>query len=43
MERMLSLDEITLIPAGISTIKSREECNPFIYTKLPVFIAPMTC
>ena len=43
MERMLSLDEITLIPAGISTIKSREECSPFIYTKLPVFIAPMTC
>ena len=43
MEKMLSLDEITLIPAGISTIKSREECNPFIYTKLPVFIAPMTC
>ena len=45
---MYSLDEIGLIPARISTIKSRSEIAPTIYTDfgdkaLPIFISPMTC
>ena len=45
---MRSLNELTLIPAPISNIKSRSQCNPFIKYptnrhKLPIFIAPMTC
>lgn len=45
---MRSLNELTLIPAPISNIKSRSQCNPFIKLptnrhKLPIFIAPMTC
>ena len=45
---MRSLNELTLIPAPISYIKSRSQCNPFIKLstnkhKLPIFIAPMTC
>ena len=43
--KMISLDEITLIPASKSYIKSRSHCNPYIgdTDKLPIFIAPMTC
>lgn len=43
--KMISLDEITLIPASKSYIKSRSHCNPYIEDtdKLPIFIAPMTC
>lgn len=49
---MRSFDEIGLIPAQISGIKSRKEVNPFyVYLfgdgtsalKLPVFVSPMTC
>ena len=46
---MYSLDEIGLIPATISDIKSRKEVNPFVIDetskeeKLPVFVSPMTC
>lgn len=39
---LYEIDEITLIPARISTIRSRSECNP--YNKdgmLPLFTAPM--
>ena len=40
---MYSLQDITLIPAAISEISSRSECNPY-YTnnKLPLFVAPMS-
>lgn len=43
--KMISLDEITLIPASKSYIESRNHCNPYIENtdKLPIFIAPMTC
>lgn len=43
--KMISLDEITLIPASKSYIESRSHCNPYIgdTNKLPIFIAPMTC
>ena len=43
--KMISLDEVTLIPASKSYIKSRSHCNPYIgdTDKLPIFIAPMTC
>jgi hypothetical protein len=39
-----SLDEVTLIPAPVSDIKSRQDVNPFYENKkLPIFVAPMTC
>ena len=40
---MYSLQDVTLIPAAISEISSRSECNPY-YTdnKLPLFVAPMS-
>lgn len=40
---MYSLQDITLIPAAISEISSRSECNPY-YTdnRLPLFVAPMS-
>lgn len=43
--KMISLDEVTLIPASKSYIESRSHCNPYIgdTNKLPIFIAPMTC
>ena len=40
---MYSLQDITLIPAEISTISSRSECNPYYKNgKLPIFVAPMS-
>lgn len=37
-------NEIGLVPAPISSIKSRKDVNPFDTDgKLPVFVAPMTC
>lgn len=40
---MYSLQDITLIPAEISTISSRSECNPYYENgKLPIFVAPMS-
>ena len=43
--KMISLNEVTLIPASKSYIESRSHCNPYIgdTNKLPIFIAPMTC
>lgn len=36
------LNDITLIPAEISTISSRSECNPYLENNmLPIFTAPM--
>ena len=40
---LYSLQDITLIPAKISTISSRSECNPHHNNgKLPIFVAPMS-
>lgn len=40
---LYSLQDITLIPAEISTISSRSECNPrYENGKLPIFVAPMS-
>lgn len=40
---MYSLQDITLIPAEMSTISSRSECNPnYKNGKLPIFVAPMS-
>ena len=41
---MLSLNEIGIIPAKISQIRSRSEVNPYVEgDKLPIFVSPMTC
>ena len=37
-----SLKEITIIPAKISDIDSRSECNPYYGGLLPLFTAPMS-
>lgn len=37
-----SLKEITIIPAKISDIDSRSECNPYYGEILPLFTAPMS-
>ena len=37
-----SLKEITIIPAKISDIGSRSECNPYYGEILPLFTAPMS-
>lgn len=37
-----SLKEITIIPAKISDIDSRSECNPYYGELLPLFTAPMS-
>lgn len=40
---LYSLQDITLIPATISEINSRSECNPYYNNKkLPLFVAPMS-
>lgn len=44
METMISLNEIAILPARKSYIKSRNDIDPYdINGKLPVFVAPMTC
>ena len=44
MKTLFSLNEVTLIPAEITTISHRNECNPFYENKkLPLFAAPMSC
>lgn len=41
---MYSFDEVGLIPAAKSTVKSRKDVNPFDENgKLPIFVSPMTC
>lgn len=39
---LYSLKDITLIPAIVSDINSRSECNPFYGNHLPIFSAPMS-
>ena len=34
-------NDLTLVPKVISRVKSRNQCNPFIDNKLPIFTAPM--
>ena len=44
MTIMHSLDEIGLLPAVTSAVKSRKDVNPFYSNgNLPIFVAPMTC
>lgn len=43
MEKLYSLKEIALVPAVISEVEHRADVNPFYETKLPIFVAPMTC
>lgn len=46
MDVQCSLDEVGLIPARISTIKSRSHIDPYANLpecKLPIFVSPMTC
>lgn len=50
MRTLYSIDEVVLIPATVSEISSRSECNPYYKgklppykDKLPLFIAPMSC
>lgn len=52
MNQLFSLDDIVLIPAVFSHIKSRQQCSPYIgehsllpgtNNKLPLFTAPMSC
>lgn len=44
MEPMISLNEIVILPAKISNIKSRKDIDPYDNNgKLPVFVSPMTC
>ena len=40
---MYSFDDIGLIPAVTSEVKSRKDVDPFVDGKLPIFVAPMTC
>lgn len=40
---LYNLDEITLIPSPVSTIKSRSECNATYQGKYPIFVSPMAC
>ena len=44
MKTLFSLNEVTLVPANMSTIGHRHECNPYYDgKKLPLFTAPMSC
>ena len=38
-----SYNDVSVIPAYVSTIEHRNECNPFLEdNKLPIFTAPMS-
>lgn len=39
---LYSLQDVTLIPATISNISSRSECDPYVENMLPLFTAPMS-
>jgi len=38
-----SYNDLTIVPAKISDISSRSECNPYINNYLPLFTSPMSC
>ena len=40
---MYALNEIGLIPSVLSDIEHRSDVNPYINSKLPIFVSPMTC
>ncbi len=37
-----SYNDVSIVPAFISEIKSRSECNPIRFGKLPIFASPMS-
>ena len=44
MKTMISLNEIAILPAKTSRIRSRKDVDPYdINCKLPIFVSPMTC
>lgn len=44
MRTLYSINEVTIVPAPVSSIRHRSECNPFYEgKKLPLFSAPMSC
>lgn len=43
LSKSLSLDELTIVPAVMSNISSRSQCNVYDdNNKLPIFVSPMT-
>ena len=40
---MYSLDEVSIIPSTFTSIKSRKDIITTYTSKLPIFVAPMTC
>ena len=46
-EKLYALDDVTIIPAVISKVKSRKQCNPFYKIDdkdyFPIFVSPMEC
>lgn len=43
MDPLISLNEVALLPAVVSEVEHRADINPFYGSKLPIFVAPMTC
>ena len=44
MITLYSINEVTIVPAPVSSIRHRSECNPYYENKkLPLFSAPMSC
>ena len=39
----LTLDDVNIVPAVITGVNSRTECDPTYRNKLPIFISPMSC
>ena len=37
----LSYDDVSIIPERVSSISSRNECNPYLGGMLPIFASPM--
>lgn len=40
---MYSLDEVSIIPSTLTSVKSRKDIITTYTSKLPIFVAPMTC
>ena len=40
---MYSLDEVSIIPSTFTSVKSRKDIITVYTSKLPIFVAPMTC